>query len=219
MNRYEFYSRLEEYNNSLSHHGIKGQRWGVRRYQNPDGSLTEEGKARYLNSDGSLNDKAPSKIKRAYNEYQYKKMQEDRASGKLYEDDYVINKEKQAEKMNHAKTSRNFDISFLEATQNAEDMTDDERISEYQKYLKNPYKYMEEFDSNNWRKSQTKMGSTKPESNKDNSSEESDYKKELNKRLDKKGYIDVDDLNEMKNLSTKKPGESQSTKGSSKPSK
>lgn len=31
----------------LAHHGIKGQRWGVRRYQNPDGSLTPAGKARY----------------------------------------------------------------------------------------------------------------------------------------------------------------------------
>ena len=30
----------------LEHHGIRGQRWGVRRYQNPDGSLTPEGKAR-----------------------------------------------------------------------------------------------------------------------------------------------------------------------------
>lgn len=27
----------------LYHHGIKGQKWGVRRYQNEDGSLTEEG--------------------------------------------------------------------------------------------------------------------------------------------------------------------------------
>lgn len=33
---------------AISHHGIKGQKWGVRRYQNPDGTLTEEGKARYL---------------------------------------------------------------------------------------------------------------------------------------------------------------------------
>ncbi len=32
---------------ALSHHGIKGQKWGVRRYQNPDGSLTPEGKEHY----------------------------------------------------------------------------------------------------------------------------------------------------------------------------
>ena len=31
----------------LMHHGIKGQRWGVRRFQNPDGSLTNAGKNRY----------------------------------------------------------------------------------------------------------------------------------------------------------------------------
>lgn len=33
--------------NSLSHHGIMGQKWGIRRYQNPDGSLTDEGRERY----------------------------------------------------------------------------------------------------------------------------------------------------------------------------
>ena len=32
---------------SLAHHGILGQKWGVRRYQNEDGSLTAEGKKRY----------------------------------------------------------------------------------------------------------------------------------------------------------------------------
>ena len=30
----------------LAHHGVKGQRWGVRRFQNTDGSLTEKGKRR-----------------------------------------------------------------------------------------------------------------------------------------------------------------------------
>lgn len=31
----------------LAHHGILGQRWGIRRYQNPDGTLTELGKKQY----------------------------------------------------------------------------------------------------------------------------------------------------------------------------
>lgn len=31
----------------LSHHGILGQKWGIRRYQNPDGTLTEAGKKRH----------------------------------------------------------------------------------------------------------------------------------------------------------------------------
>ena len=33
--------------NELAHWGIKGMRWGVRRYQNKDGSLTPKGKERY----------------------------------------------------------------------------------------------------------------------------------------------------------------------------
>lgn len=34
-------------NDYLYHHGIKGQKWGVRKYQNSDGSLTPAGEARY----------------------------------------------------------------------------------------------------------------------------------------------------------------------------
>lgn len=33
----------------LTHSGIKGMRWGIRRFQNKDGTLTPEGKKRYAN--------------------------------------------------------------------------------------------------------------------------------------------------------------------------
>lgn len=39
--------------NSIYHHGIKGMKWGVRRYQNEDGTLTPEGRRKY----GKLFDK------------------------------------------------------------------------------------------------------------------------------------------------------------------
>lgn len=48
----------EAYPNELYHHGIKGQKWGVRRYQNEDGSLTKAGQRKYnsLDSKASKSD-------------------------------------------------------------------------------------------------------------------------------------------------------------------
>lgn len=40
------------YRNYLYHHGIKGQRWGIRRFQNPDGSVTSKGAQRYYSEYG-----------------------------------------------------------------------------------------------------------------------------------------------------------------------
>lgn len=49
----------------LYHHGIQGQKWGVRRYQNSDGSLTPAGKKRYDGSNRNPLDVYDSRSKAA----------------------------------------------------------------------------------------------------------------------------------------------------------
>lgn len=45
-------------NEELYHHGVKGQKWGVRRYQNKDGSLTPAGRKRQAKQEYSAERKA-----------------------------------------------------------------------------------------------------------------------------------------------------------------
>jgi hypothetical protein len=67
----------------LAHHGIKGQRWGIRRFQNPDGSLTEAGRRRYGDTFDRAADKARSLKKMAEGEQKKweKQLQKANASG------------------------------------------------------------------------------------------------------------------------------------------
>lgn len=76
------------YESELVHHGIKGQKWGVRRYQNKDGSLTSAGKKRYSkeykkqakkvtqdirNNLGRLSDEANVEVAERFNREQERK--------------------------------------------------------------------------------------------------------------------------------------------------
>lgn len=54
-------------NDELAHHGIKGQKWGVRRFQNTDGTRTAAGKQRYY--DGSKREEKEALKREAINEY------------------------------------------------------------------------------------------------------------------------------------------------------
>lgn len=62
-------------NSYLAHYGTPGQKWGIRRYQNEDGSLTPEGRARYLNSDGTMKKNAKTLHERDVAQYKSQKGQ------------------------------------------------------------------------------------------------------------------------------------------------
>lgn len=48
-------------NSTLCHWGIKGMKWGVRRYQNKDGTLTAAGRSRYVGSNAEGTDEKSQK--------------------------------------------------------------------------------------------------------------------------------------------------------------
>ena len=92
-----------ESGNYLAHHGIKGQKWGVRRFQNPDGTRTVAGKKRekanreidheklvkstdaetlYKNRSQLSDRELQDRLNRLRNEHELKRMADNSSNGK-----------------------------------------------------------------------------------------------------------------------------------------
>ena len=82
--------------NELYHHGVKGQKWGVRRYQNSDGSLTDNGKKRVAKLNAKIN-KADKKAIESFN-----------SSKKHFKDKKIFSKEKGLDEYQKATFSKNY---------------------------------------------------------------------------------------------------------------
>lgn len=149
----------------LAHHGVKGQKWGIRRYQNPDGSLTSEGMARYginskdPNSKGDLKTRTKALRKASkqahrtlrYNDYEgdtpeYQLI--DNALKKVYGEDAYKNYEKQ----NIRRTTLAIaglvaaaSVGYLAVEKGVEN---NKHKEEYQKIINEHDKMIEELDKN-----------------------------------------------------------------------
>lgn len=86
----------------LQHHGVKGMRWGVRRYQNYDGTLTAKGEARlekYRSKEMGILIKRSNKEKSDYDKRVTK------LKDKVQKEDNDKKKEKLNKKIEQAKAS------------------------------------------------------------------------------------------------------------------
>ena len=122
----------------LAHHGVKGQRWGVRRFQNPDGSLTEKGKRRMKTLQGKSDklDAKKAKLNSPKNMVklsQYKSLSADRhaaANRHKADEDFYRNKASYALNNHGSKVAtKNADKAHTKYVQEAK------KAAEYDDYI------------------------------------------------------------------------------------
>ena len=98
-------------NNELRHYGIKGQKWGIRRYQNPDGTLTTKGKKRY--SDHTENNESYHEDYKAVHDNKSEKTMSD---AELKKRIARLNMEQQYSKLTHDSTAYEKGMKYAKMT-------------------------------------------------------------------------------------------------------
>lgn len=101
--------------NELYHHGVKGQKWGVRRYQYADGTLTPAGQKRYRNN--SSNKIARVNIMMGMTVKEITNKAKTQVTGRQYVDGYLKN----GTKFSRIQTSKEFENFAFYATYKKKD--------------------------------------------------------------------------------------------------
>lgn len=103
----------------LAHHGVKGQKWGVRRYQYADGTLTHAGKKRYSTNEGSEK-RVNVSISMNMRMSEFSNKVRTQITGKQYVDGYI----KSGTTLSRIQTAKNFENFAFYATYKKHDMNE-----------------------------------------------------------------------------------------------
>ena len=112
-------------NNELTHWGIKGMRWGIRRFQNKDGSLTEAGKKRRGIDDSDDDDTESTEAKR-------EKLLKSTNASELYKNRNLLTTAELNERLNRIDTERR--LSEAAAKESKPKKTAIDRVNTILKY-------------------------------------------------------------------------------------
>ena len=101
----DFYGYHFMRDSDLSHHGILGQKWGVRRFQNKDGTLTSAGKKRRAEN---YNDQQRKRDEKIYGKKAVERINQRMLNGESIQSarhNEVVRKERTEKAKNVAKTT------------------------------------------------------------------------------------------------------------------
>ena len=182
--------------NYLAHHGILGMKWGVRRYQNKDGSLTAAGRKRLEKKDAKFKKKDPN----TYNKLAKQKQEVMRSQKRMLDEANktldLINNPSKEKFEKQAKKEIEFEKDLLKETY----------YSKYEGGIKNPTD-QDALDHLFWEMGKNKSKATFDNLVKEISNQhvnnsllkkhEEEYIKKTNDLIDTLGNLTVYELNEM----------------------